>query len=141
MFLIDPVKIDAVKEIFTGLYSLDFDEMGDQAVQMAIDDPERFVLKPQREGGGNNVYGLNVRDAIIKMKESKERTAWILMERIHPPLSKGYVIRAGETREPQLDDLVSELGIFGVVVGFVYFQVFICYFKIFLQKFSRDSYQ
>jgi len=23
-------------------------------------DPERFVLKPQREGGGNNVYGKEV---------------------------------------------------------------------------------
>lgn len=24
---------------------------------MAIENPEKYVLKPQREGGGNNVYG------------------------------------------------------------------------------------
>jgi glutathione synthase len=24
---------------------------------MALLNPEKFVLKPQREGGGNNVYG------------------------------------------------------------------------------------
>lgn len=41
MFLGDKHQIDAVKEIFTGLYSLDFDEFGDQAVQMALDSPER----------------------------------------------------------------------------------------------------
>ena len=29
-------------------------------MEMAIRDPERFVLKPQREGGGNNVYGKEV---------------------------------------------------------------------------------
>lgn len=40
MFLGDARQIDAVKEVFTGLYSLDFDEFGDQAVQMALDTPE-----------------------------------------------------------------------------------------------------
>ena len=29
---------------------------------MAMEDPERFVLKPQREGGGNNVYGEEIRE-------------------------------------------------------------------------------
>jgi len=28
---------------------------------MAMDSPERFVLKPQREGGGNNLYGEDIR--------------------------------------------------------------------------------
>ncbi|XP_044263862.1 glutathione synthetase-like isoform X2 [Tribolium madens] len=116
-FLNDPSKVEKVKQIFAGLYSLDFDELGEQAIQMAIDDPERFVLKPQREGGGNNVYGLEVRDAVKKMKDSEERTAWILMERIHPPLSTGYMVRPGGSKAPQLVDMVSELGIFGVVIG------------------------
>jgi glutathione synthetase len=116
-FLCEPSKVERIKEVFTGLYSLDFDELGDQAVQLAIDNPERFVLKPQREGGGNNVYGLEVRDAVKKMKNSQERTAWILMERIHPPLSRGYIVRPGASNVPELVDMVSELGIFGVVIG------------------------
>ncbi|KAK9709911.1 Eukaryotic glutathione synthase, ATP binding domain [Popillia japonica] len=117
MFLGEASKIEAVKEIFTGLYSLDFDEFGDQAIQMALDAPERFVLKPQREGGGNNIYGKEIRDAILKMKDSRERTAWILMERINPPLSTGYIVRPGGPDIPELVDLVSELGIFGVIIG------------------------
>ncbi|KAL3286958.1 hypothetical protein HHI36_001444 [Cryptolaemus montrouzieri] len=117
MFLTEAKKIEAVKEIFTGLYGLDFDELGDQAVQMALDDPERFILKPQREGGGNNIFGAAVRTTMLEIKDLKERSAWILMERIHPPLSKSYIIRPGYSGLPVLEDVVSELGIYGVVIG------------------------
>ena len=27
----------------------------------AMNDPDRYVVKPQREGGGNNVYGNDIR--------------------------------------------------------------------------------
>jgi len=117
MFLTEAKKISIVRDLFAGLYGLDFDEAGDQAIQMALDNPERFVLKPQREGGGNNVYGTDIRDAILSMKDSKERTAWILMERIIPPISTGYMIRAGGPKVPTPIEMVSELGIFGVIIG------------------------
>lgn len=48
-----------------------------------------------------------------------ERSAWILMERIFPPISKGYMIRPSGPTPPPLVDLVSELGIFGAVIGYV----------------------
>ncbi|XP_039747492.1 glutathione synthetase-like isoform X2 [Pararge aegeria] len=106
-----------VRDIFTGLYSLDFDENGERAVDMALADTERFVLKPQREGGGNNLYGSDVREALLRMRHSRERAAYILMERILPPLVSGYVVRPGASVPPPLTDLVSELGIFGVIIG------------------------
>ncbi|XP_060807244.1 glutathione synthetase isoform X2 [Amyelois transitella] len=106
-----------VRDIFTGLYSLDFDEAGERALEMAIADAERFVLKPQREGGGNNLYGEDVREALLRMRHSRERAAYILMERILPPLVSGYVVRPGAPVPPPLTDLVSELGIFGVIIG------------------------
>ncbi len=34
---------------------------GDAAFDMAMKEPARFVVKPQREGGGNNVYGEDIR--------------------------------------------------------------------------------
>ncbi|XP_049825691.1 glutathione synthetase-like isoform X1 [Aethina tumida] len=116
-FVSDPKSIEALKEIFTGLYSLDFDETGERALQMALNDPEKYVLKPQREGGGNNVYGSEIRTALLKMKNSKERAAWILMDRIRPPITKGYLVRAGGPNPPPVSEMVSELGIFGVVIG------------------------
>ncbi|XP_059485490.1 glutathione synthetase-like isoform X1 [Neocloeon triangulifer] len=112
-------KTSAVKEIFTGLYSLDKDEFGEKAIQMAIENPSHFVLKPQREGGGNNVYGENVRSAVLSMKDTEERSAWILMERILPPLQHNYMVRPGDPKNacPPISEVVGELGIFGVVIG------------------------
>ncbi|XP_055551683.1 glutathione synthetase-like isoform X1 [Wyeomyia smithii] len=115
-FITDERKIDTIKEIFTGLYSLDKNEEGDEAVKLALSNPERYVLKPQREGGGNNVYGTDIPAALDKMSED-ERSAWILMERIFPPVSRGYMIRPGGKMPPEIVNLVSELGIFGAVIG------------------------
>lgn len=46
-----------------------------------------------------------------------ERSAYILMDRIVPPLAKGYIIRADGPIVPEPVDLISELGIFGVIIG------------------------
>ncbi|XP_050356356.1 glutathione synthetase-like isoform X3 [Nymphalis io] len=108
---------ERVRDIFTGLYSLDFDESGERAVDMALEDAERFVLKPQREGGGNNLYGADVRAALLRMRRARERAAYVLMERIRPPTVEGYVVRPGGAVPPPVTDLVSELGIFGVIIG------------------------
>lgn len=88
---------------------------------MGINEPNKFVLKPQREGGGNNIYNEDIRLWLNAMKESQERTAWILMDRIYPPLQKNYLIRAAEELEDtdniDLLDVITELGIYGVIVG------------------------
>jgi hypothetical protein len=90
--------------------------MGNAGVEKALADPEKYVLKPQREGGGNNVYGSDIKQVILGMKDSEERSAWILMDRIQPPVQANYIVRPGQpVLEPQ--DIVCELGIFGVVIG------------------------
>jgi hypothetical protein len=49
----------SLRSCFAGLWSLD--DVDDAATQRviaaAIAAPEDYVLKPQREGGGNNLYG------------------------------------------------------------------------------------
>ncbi|XP_064108450.1 glutathione synthetase-like isoform X1 [Macrobrachium nipponense] len=108
-------EADHVRQLFTGLYTLDRDEEGDKAVKMALESPERFVLKPQREGGGNNVYGKEIKDVLEKIKDSVEREAFILMDRIRPPIQQNYLIRPH--MPVSLAEVVSELGIFGAVIG------------------------
>ena len=51
----------------------------------AAAEPERFVLKPQREGGGNNLYGEELR---AKLATSEGLAAYILMQRIRPPTNR-----------------------------------------------------
>lgn len=115
-FIDDEATIAQVMEIFTGLYTLDMNAEGDAAVELALANPQNYVLKPQREGGGNNVYGENIPTA-LKAMQNNERSAWILMERIFPPVSRGYLIRPGGPSPPPVVDLLSELGVFGVVIG------------------------
>ncbi|XP_071534053.1 glutathione synthetase-like isoform X2 [Panulirus ornatus] len=108
-------EAELVGQLFTGLYSLDLGPEGDRAVQMAMENPERFVLKPQREGGGNNVYGAEIKEVLEKIKDSAEREAYILMDRIRPPIQENYLVRPYEP--VRLVEVVSELGIFGVILG------------------------
>ena len=107
------------------------DEIGDKNFAKALACPDKFVLKPQREGGGNNVYGEDIKPFLEKIRHSEERNAYILMDRIHPPVTKAsissaamlvmsvssqnYMVRPGA--EPTLVDVISELGIFGYVLG------------------------
>jgi hypothetical protein len=75
-----------------------------------------LVLKPQREGGGNNIYKEAI-PAFLDSLPPNERQAWVAMRLIQPPDCGNYLVRAGST---DLDDhrpvkaaTVSELGIFG----------------------------
>ncbi|XP_020598280.1 glutathione synthetase, chloroplastic [Phalaenopsis equestris] len=97
-----------LRKCFAGLWSLDDSEV----VKRAIERPELFVLKPQREGGGNNIYGDDVKEMLLKLQQenSKEQAAYILMQRIFPAASVSYLIREGI---PQQGRAISELGIYG----------------------------
>ncbi|XP_057340725.1 glutathione synthetase-like [Microplitis mediator] len=117
-FLEDEKNVECVRKIFTGLYSLDFDEDGNRAFEMAVNNPERFVLKPQREGGGNNIYGSDIKKFLITIKNSQERNAWILMDRIYPPSQLNYAITVKDSAtNNKLKELTPEAGIFGVIIG------------------------
>ncbi|XP_034942815.1 glutathione synthetase-like [Chelonus insularis] len=105
-----------VREVFTGLYSLDFDELGEQAIEMAIMEPKKFVMKPQREGGGNNIYGDEIRSKLEAIRNSRDRDAYILMEYIDAPLQDNYLLGPND-QEPQIQSLISELGIYGIIIG------------------------
>ena len=46
--------------------------------------PDDFVLKPQREGGGNNLYGPELAE---RLRRREGLAAFILMQRIRPPVN------------------------------------------------------
>lgn len=96
---------------------------GDTIIEKAMSEPKKYVLKPQREGGGNNVYNEDIKEHLGSMKNSEERTAWILMDRLYPPVQKNYIIRAQnepfENYNLDFSDAVSELGVYGVVIGYL----------------------
>lgn len=97
-----------------GLWSLDnpSEQTTAGVIQDAIQNPDRYVLKPQREGGGNNLYG---QDLVTALQEGLAAgggglAAYILMQRIVPPPQRTVFVRNGAWAE---DESLSELGIFG----------------------------
>lgn len=90
-------------------YELDDNEEGNRAAADALAFPEKYVLKPQREGGGNNLYEAEMQAALKQMSLAK-RSGYILMERLYPPAYSNVVFRDSKMME---GDVVSELGVFG----------------------------
>ena len=50
------------------------------------------------------------------MKDADERNAYILMDRLNPPVTSNYVIRPG-VNGADMVKVNSELGIFGYLIG------------------------
>ncbi|XP_050381223.1 glutathione synthetase, chloroplastic [Argentina anserina] len=107
-FLDDKQDIAKLRKCFAGLWSLDESDI----VRKAIESPELFVMKPQREGGGNNIYGNDVRESLIKLQKegSEADAAYILMQRLFPAVSPTFLIREGICYK---EDTISELGVYG----------------------------
>lgn len=89
------------------------------AVQDALVRPESYVLKPQREGGGNNLYSQALKEKLSNSVDNNNNTsssslgAYVLMERILPPARKAVLVRNGATMETET---LSEVGVYGVMV-------------------------
>ncbi|KPV72466.1 uncharacterized protein RHOBADRAFT_18343 [Rhodotorula graminis WP1] len=128
----------ALAESFTGLFPLDDSREGLDALERARTDPSGFVLKPQREGGGNNIYRGDIPPFLAQLEDEDEerqrrragegegegarerapkgREGYILMDLIEPPRGVEQVlVKAGEAHGARAE-VVSELGVYGVVL-------------------------
>lgn len=99
-------------DTFVSIYPMDTSPLGRRAREIALD-PELavdYVLKPCREGGGNNVFGNAIPEYLQSIPESVWHT-YILMELITPILQPNVLISSSRVYD---GPAVSELGIFGV---------------------------
>ncbi|CAG8514581.1 7597_t:CDS:10 [Ambispora gerdemannii] len=105
--------VQNLRSCFAGHYPLDASSEGEVAANLALKHPEDYVMKPQREGGGNNIYSTDIPKFISGLSLS-ERSTYILMDIIQSPLIHNFLLRQGELIE---GDMISELGIYGVFIG------------------------
>jgi glutathione synthase len=101
-----------VLKTFAPIYPLDNSEAGEEAKKLATDasSATKYVLKPQREGGGNNIYRKAIPPFLQKLPET-HWPAYILMEMIEPPPLTNAILRNGEL---QRGGVICELGVYGV---------------------------
>ena len=111
-FLPDEKVASRVLKTFAPIYPLDNSEAGEEAKKLATDasSATKYVLKPQREGGGNNIYRKAIPPFLQKLPET-HWPAYILMEMIEPPPLTNAILRNGEL---QRGGVICELGVYGV---------------------------
>ncbi|CAN0384747.1 unnamed protein product, partial [Ectocarpus sp. 13 AM-2016] len=104
----------AVRRCFAGLYSVGPD--GDAAATAdAVAHPDRYVLKPQREGGGNNLYGPELKSKLdAGGATDDELRSFVLMQRIFPKTQPAVMVNRGKCVS---GDSISELGVYGTYLG------------------------
>lgn len=111
-FLPYPSLAARVQRTFAPMYPMDGTSAAGQEGRRLALDPEsakRFVLKPQREGGGNNIYRTKIPEFLKSIPEEKW-AAYVLMEMIETPAQRNAVLRNGEIME---GGVICELGVYG----------------------------
>eukprot|EP00929_Paragymnodinium_shiwhaense_P060622 TRINITY_DN30266_c0_g2_i1.p1 TRINITY_DN30266_c0_g2~~TRINITY_DN30266_c0_g2_i1.p1 ORF type:complete len:513 (+),score=86.67 TRINITY_DN30266_c0_g2_i1:113-1651(+) len=110
---VDKETATKLRKSFAGLWGLGPGEDDGEIVRQAQAAPAKYVMKPQREGGGNNIYGEDIASTLSKLS-LQERGAYILMQRIEPQPQEAILTRMGTaTHAPAL----SEFGFYNVYVG------------------------
>jgi glutathione synthase len=112
-FISDSSVVKMLRATFVKQYQLD--ENNTELMKSMIDNAESFVLKPQREGGGNNIYGNDIKQLYEKMSDKTELRKYVLMERIKYVDTENYFIRPKKKTEKQ--NVIVELGILGITIG------------------------
>lgn len=121
--------VPLLRSAFAGLYSLgaDANERDLEAVRDVLfrGGEGRYVLKPQREGGGYNFYGKELADKLRRnctIADDDETitlgnalSEFILMERLFPPQQRAVLLRNGMVEGSGMT--ISELGCFGTIVA------------------------
>jgi glutathione synthase len=88
-------------------------ENNEEVIEKAIKNPKLYVVKPQREGGGNLVHGEEMKKFLINITK-EQRKEYILMQRISPLAFDAMMLREGNILTGKC---ISELGIYGCFLG------------------------
>lgn len=113
----DPAEAGRLHATFAGLYDPEEPVTGPEgelpAWRAALQAPSRYVLKPQREGGGNNLFD-EAMVAFLADSTPARRRPYILMERIAPAPRRALMVARGEIADAPA---VSEIGRFGLLLA------------------------
>jgi len=113
-FLDSDEEADAVMRVFMKMYTLDNDATIDALLTETLAHPEKYVLKPQREGGGNNIWGADIYKTLSAACCCTRRGVYVLMERICPQPFEQAMVKEGTVN---VLPTLTELGVFGALLS------------------------
>lgn len=109
----DPAVISRLRQTFAPQYDLSSNGRG-RELALNAETASNHVLKPQREGGGNNIYKSEIPGFLRSIPEGDWKR-WVLMELITPPANaKNVALRSDG--EVLLGNVIGELGVYGTIL-------------------------
>ncbi|CAF3454333.1 unnamed protein product [Rotaria socialis] len=102
-----------IRSTFARMFTFDDLEARQKNINLLRENPHDFVLKPNREGGGNNKYD----DEILNLIEKQENhlNYYIAMEKILPPKCTTCLIKPNGKHLLHVE-CINEIGIYGTMV-------------------------
>lgn len=105
--------VQAISRHLTNFYPLNSKENIRKAIEMVQKSPYSYVLKPQREGGGNNTYNVDIVPLLTSLlSHDKITPKYQLMDMINGVTALNYSI-VDSSAKVNITTMVSEIGIYG----------------------------
>jgi glutathione synthase len=113
-YIKDPTLSANIRSTFASMFTFDDNQTREKNISILRENPQGFVLKPNREGGGNNIYG----DDILNLldKENNQLNSYVAMEKILPPRCTSCLIKPNGKHVLHVE-CINEIGIFGTMVS------------------------
>ena len=113
-YIKDAAIAKRIRATFAEQITLDGSDRAQEAIALVRKNPKLYVLKPNKEGGGNNFFDNDILPVIKSMENTEEMNNYILMQRLNPPDLPICLIHP--SKEAHLTNGNSELGVFGYYV-------------------------
>jgi len=113
-YINDPTLSANIRSTFASMFTFDDNQTREKNINFLRENPHAFVLKPNREGGGNNKYG----DDILNLlnKENDQLNSYVAMEKILPPKCTSCLIKPNGKHVLHVE-CINEIGIYGTMVS------------------------
>lgn len=110
-----PEKCSLLRKTFMLIHPLDASPEGLMTRKVALSEGKAgdYVLKPNLEGGSNNVYGDDIPEFLSQVDMQQTWDSYILMQKINAPLVGGVLISSVSGYQ---GPTVSELGVLGTCI-------------------------
>eukprot|EP01126_Amoeba_proteus_P051670 TRINITY_DN618_c0_g1_i13.p1 TRINITY_DN618_c0_g1~~TRINITY_DN618_c0_g1_i13.p1 ORF type:complete len:314 (-),score=65.03 TRINITY_DN618_c0_g1_i13:172-1113(-) len=102
-----------LRSCFAGQYSLDTEDNPAEIISQALKSPDLYVMKPQREGGGNLLSKEKMCTA-LRTLSPMELQSYIIMDKILPVVEETYFL---SERGVVVGPGISELGTYSVIIA------------------------
>ena len=106
--------VTKIRSTFAQMFTFDDQNMREHYRNILRENPHHYVLKPQREGGGNNKYDEELLNIIENQQEILNN--FIGMEKIFPSTCRSSLIKSSGENLLNVE-CINEIGIYGTMLS------------------------